>query len=127
MRGLLVNAWCLIKCRGTACRPAGRCGRQAQRSLLPEARAPRAPPPSTVDSIAQFEGGAMGKELTAKGRATRDRIVEGAALVLRERGIEQATLDEVMARTPTNWTIESTELRGGARGARASGRRERCA
>ncbi|MEV5012903.1 TetR/AcrR family transcriptional regulator [Streptomyces sp. NPDC004227] len=44
----------------------------------------------------------MGKELTAKGRATRARIVEGAALVLRERGIEQATLEDVMARTATS-------------------------
>lgn len=44
----------------------------------------------------------MGKELTAKGRATRDRIVEGAAFLLRERGIEQTTLDDVMARTHTS-------------------------
>ncbi|MFE4513419.1 TetR/AcrR family transcriptional regulator [Kitasatospora sp. NPDC056783] len=44
----------------------------------------------------------MGKELTAKGRETRGRIIEGAALVLREKGVEQATLDEVMARTRTS-------------------------
>jgi len=44
----------------------------------------------------------MGKELTAKGRATRQRIVEGAALLLRESGIEQTTLDDVMARTHTS-------------------------
>ena len=40
-----------------------------------------------------------GKELTAKGRATRSRIVEGAAAVLRERGVAAATLDDIMART----------------------------
>ena len=41
----------------------------------------------------------MGGELTAKGRATRDRIVEGAAEVLREQGVGAATLEDVMART----------------------------
>ncbi|MFG2940515.1 TetR/AcrR family transcriptional regulator [Streptomyces sp. NPDC048282] len=41
----------------------------------------------------------MRKELTAKGRATRRRIVEGAAEVLRERGVGTVTLDDVMART----------------------------
>lgn len=44
----------------------------------------------------------MAKELTAKGRATRSRIIEGAALVLRERGVATATLDDVMARTQTS-------------------------
>ena len=42
---------------------------------------------------------AMDRELTAKGRATRDRIVEGAAEVLREQGVGAATLEDVMART----------------------------
>jgi AcrR family transcriptional regulator len=41
-------------------------------------------------------------ELTAKGKATRNRIVEGAAAVLRERGLASATLDDVMARTRTS-------------------------
>lgn len=44
----------------------------------------------------------MAKELTAKGRATRDRIVAGAAAVLREKGVAFATLDDVMARTQTS-------------------------
>ena len=44
----------------------------------------------------------MGKELTAKGKATRSRIVEGAAVVLREKGVSAATLDDVMARTQTS-------------------------
>ncbi|KUN03101.1 TetR family transcriptional regulator [Streptomyces yokosukanensis] len=44
----------------------------------------------------------MGTKLTAKGRATRSRIVEGAAEVLRERGIAAATLDDIMARTSTS-------------------------
>ena len=41
----------------------------------------------------------MRKELTAKGRATRNRIIEGAAAVLREKGVSLATLDDVIART----------------------------
>ena len=44
----------------------------------------------------------MGKELTAKGKATRNRIVEGAAVVLREKGVSAATLDDVRARTQTS-------------------------
>ncbi|MDH6215380.1 TetR/AcrR family transcriptional regulator [Streptomyces pseudovenezuelae] len=44
----------------------------------------------------------MPGELTAKGRATRSRIVEGAAAVLREKGVGSATLDDVMARTRTS-------------------------
>ena len=43
-----------------------------------------------------------GAALTAKGRATRARIVEGAADVLREAGVEMTTLDDVMARTRTS-------------------------
>ncbi|MER5793485.1 TetR/AcrR family transcriptional regulator [Streptomyces sp. NPDC001980] len=42
------------------------------------------------------------KELTAKGKATRHRIVEGAAEVLRERGVGTVTLDDIMARTSTS-------------------------
>ncbi|MFK4547733.1 AcrR family transcriptional regulator [Streptomyces tendae] len=44
----------------------------------------------------------MRGELTAKGRATRRRIVEGAAAVLRERGVATTTLDDIMARTATS-------------------------
>lgn len=44
----------------------------------------------------------MTRELTAKGRATRGRIVDGAAEVLRERGVAAVTLDDVMARTSTS-------------------------
>ncbi|WP_432169667.1 TetR/AcrR family transcriptional regulator [Streptomyces sp. 1222.5] len=44
----------------------------------------------------------MGAKLTAKGRATRGRIVEGAAEVLREKGVATATLEDVMARTSTS-------------------------
>lgn len=44
----------------------------------------------------------MPKELTAKGRATRGRIVEGAAGVLREQGVAAVTLDDVLARTRTS-------------------------
>jgi AcrR family transcriptional regulator len=42
------------------------------------------------------------RELTAKGRATRNRIVEGAAAVLREKGVSLSTLDDIMARTRTS-------------------------
>ncbi|MEU3844399.1 TetR/AcrR family transcriptional regulator [Streptomyces sp. NPDC028635] len=40
--------------------------------------------------------------LTAKGRATRARIVEGAADVLREQGVAFATLDDIRSRTGTS-------------------------
>ena len=44
----------------------------------------------------------MRGDLTAKGAATRTRIVEGAATVLREKGVASATLDDFMARTSTS-------------------------
>jgi AcrR family transcriptional regulator len=40
--------------------------------------------------------------LTAKGAATRQRIVEGAAAEIRERGVASTTLDDVRARTRTS-------------------------
>src|SRR3981189_1081797 len=40
--------------------------------------------------------------LTRKGQATRARIVEGAAEVLREKGVAFATLDDIRARTATS-------------------------
>ena len=40
--------------------------------------------------------------LTPKGQATRARIVEGAAEVVRELGVEMATLDDIRARTGTS-------------------------
>jgi AcrR family transcriptional regulator len=44
----------------------------------------------------------MRGELTTKGKATRSRIVEGAADVLREKGVGSATLDDIMTRTGTS-------------------------
>ena len=44
----------------------------------------------------------MVKELTAKGRATRERIVEGAARLLREHGVAAVTLDDIRAHTQTS-------------------------
>ncbi|MFK0294891.1 TetR/AcrR family transcriptional regulator [Streptomyces sp. NPDC090442] len=44
----------------------------------------------------------MRGELTAKGKATRSRIVEGAAAVLREKGVTAVTLEDIMARTSTS-------------------------
>jgi len=55
-----------------------------------------------MDQRVQSKGCVVRKELTAKGKATRSRIVEGAAVVLREKGVSAATLDDVMARTQTS-------------------------
>src|ERR1700753_756000 len=44
----------------------------------------------------------MTRTLTAKGEATRRRIVEGAAAEIRERGVITTTLDDVGARTGTS-------------------------
>lgn len=44
----------------------------------------------------------MAAALTAKGQATRARIVHGAADVVREKGVTAVTLDDVMARTRTS-------------------------
>ncbi|WP_396930770.1 TetR/AcrR family transcriptional regulator [Mycolicibacterium sp.] len=42
------------------------------------------------------------QNLTAKGRATRQRIIEGAAAEIRARGVALTTLDDVMAHTRTS-------------------------
>ncbi|HEY2450168.1 MAG TPA: TetR/AcrR family transcriptional regulator [Mycobacterium sp.] len=42
------------------------------------------------------------QKLTAKGRATRQRIIEGAATEIRTRGIAQTTLEDIMAHTQTS-------------------------
>jgi len=55
-----------------------------------------------MDQRVQSKGCVVRKELTAKGKATRSRIVEGAAVVLREKGVSAATLDDVMAHTQTS-------------------------
>ncbi|MBR7836537.1 TetR/AcrR family transcriptional regulator [Actinospica durhamensis] len=44
----------------------------------------------------------MVRELTAKGWATRERIVEGAARLLREHGVAAVTLDDIRADTRTS-------------------------
>ncbi|MEW2501028.1 MULTISPECIES: TetR/AcrR family transcriptional regulator [unclassified Amycolatopsis] len=44
----------------------------------------------------------MTQTLTSKGAATRQRIVEGAAAEIRERGVFDTTLDDVRARTGTS-------------------------
>ncbi|MFE4369109.1 TetR/AcrR family transcriptional regulator [Streptomyces sp. NPDC056835] len=44
----------------------------------------------------------MSGVLTAKGQATRARIIDGAAEVLREKGVTFTTLDDVRARTGTS-------------------------
>jgi AcrR family transcriptional regulator len=41
-------------------------------------------------------------KLTAKGQATRARIIDGAAAEIRERGVAQTTIEDVMARTQTS-------------------------
>ncbi|HZC93696.1 MAG TPA: TetR/AcrR family transcriptional regulator [Mycobacterium sp.] len=42
------------------------------------------------------------QKLTMKGRATRQRIIEGATAEIRARGIAQTTLEDIMARTQTS-------------------------
>lgn len=42
------------------------------------------------------------QKLTAKGRATRQRIIDGAAAEIRVRGAVATTLDDVLARTRTS-------------------------
>ena len=44
----------------------------------------------------------MTETLTAKGMATRQRIIEGAAAEIREHGVAVTTLDDVRARTGTS-------------------------
>jgi AcrR family transcriptional regulator len=42
------------------------------------------------------------QKLTAKGRATRQRIIEGAAGEIRTHGVAMTTLDDIMARSHTS-------------------------
>jgi AcrR family transcriptional regulator len=42
------------------------------------------------------------QKLTAKGQATRQRIIEGAAAEIRARGVALTTLEDIMARTQTS-------------------------
>lgn len=42
------------------------------------------------------------QKLTAKGAATRQRIIEGAAAEIRGRGVAETTLDDIRARTATS-------------------------
>lgn len=42
------------------------------------------------------------QKLTAKGQATRARIIDGAAAEIRERGVALTTIEDVMARTHTS-------------------------
>ena len=51
--------------------------------------------------------------LTPKGQATRARIVEGAAEVLRELGVGMTTLDDIRARTGTSKSQLFHYFRGG--------------
>jgi AcrR family transcriptional regulator len=44
----------------------------------------------------------MTRVLTAKGAATRQRIIEGAAAHIREHGVTATTLDDIRARTSTS-------------------------
>ncbi|MEU8633931.1 TetR/AcrR family transcriptional regulator [Amycolatopsis sp. NPDC048633] len=44
----------------------------------------------------------MSPKLTSKGAATRQRIIDGAAAEIRERGVAVTTLDDVRARTGTS-------------------------
>jgi AcrR family transcriptional regulator len=50
----------------------------------------------------QVQKGVVMETWTAKGEATRRRIIEGAALEMRERGVALTTLDDVRLRTGTS-------------------------
>ncbi|MFE2885424.1 TetR/AcrR family transcriptional regulator [Streptomyces sp. NPDC059272] len=65
-------------------------------TLTAKGRAPARNGATTKNGPATKDG------LTAKGRATRARIVEGAAEVLRERGVGFTTLDDIRDRTATS-------------------------
>ncbi|RJT96575.1 TetR/AcrR family transcriptional regulator [Arthrobacter frigidicola] len=43
----------------------------------------------------------MGTTLTAKGAATRQRIIQGAATLIQDQGISSTSLDDIAARTQT--------------------------
>jgi hypothetical protein len=51
-------------------------------------------------------------KLTAKGAATRQRIIEGAAGVIREVGLGDTTLDDIRMRTATSKASSSTTSHG---------------
>ena len=44
----------------------------------------------------------MAARLTAKGAATKQRIVEAAALLIREKGASETSLDDILSSTGTN-------------------------
>jgi AcrR family transcriptional regulator len=52
--------------------------------------------------VQKMAGRVMGGVLTAKGVATRQRIVDGAADEIRDHGVAGTTLDDVLARTGTS-------------------------
>jgi AcrR family transcriptional regulator len=50
----------------------------------------------------KWQSGGMAARLTPKGAATKQRIIEGAAAEIRERGVTEVTLDDICARTATS-------------------------
>jgi TetR/AcrR family transcriptional repressor of nem operon len=56
----------------------------------------------TVIVMPQTPAPSNGRELTARGRATRDRILAAAAQLLHERGVAATSLDDVRAVTGTS-------------------------
>nr|WP_323746727.1 SDR family NAD(P)-dependent oxidoreductase [Catenulispora pinisilvae] len=93
--------------------PAGRMGRPGDRarrgvpgsrrvSVRPRHRAGRGRRADRGRRDRRLEVGTVPKELTAKGQATRGRVIEAAAEVLRKSGIEGVTLEDVMARSHTS-------------------------
>ncbi|MER6209215.1 TetR/AcrR family transcriptional regulator [Streptomyces sp. NPDC001642] len=71
-------------------------------TLTAKGRAPAKDGLTTENRPTAKNGPTTKDGLTAKGRATRARIVEGAAEVLRERGVGFTTLDDIRDRTATS-------------------------
>lgn len=60
------------------------------------------PVPGTVIVMPPSPAQSDGRELTARGRATRDRILAAAAQLMHERGVAATSLDDVRAQTGTS-------------------------
>jgi AcrR family transcriptional regulator len=60
------------------------------------------PPEKWTCKSRKWQDGGMASRLTAKGAATRQRIIEGAAEEIRERGVTETTLDDIRSRTATS-------------------------
>jgi AcrR family transcriptional regulator len=72
------------------------------RSVLNRLGTANLPPEKWTRKSRKWQDGGMAPRLTPKGAATRQRIIEGAAEEIRERGVTETTLDDIRARTATS-------------------------